>query len=80
MKTDNYFDKSSVSQRITNAKGKYSTQFMMSGYIRNENPSIKKNLEDSVKMGGYEVQDRKPVMSQTDMQQPMGRHSEFWIG
>ena len=79
MKTENYFGNSTVSQRLSNAKGKYSTQFM-SGYINNENLSIKKNLEDSVRMEGYEILDKKPVTSRTDMQQPMGRYSEFWIG
>jgi len=79
MKTENYFFRNGVSQRITNAKGKYPTQFM-SGDEKNENPSFKKSLEDSVRMGGYEVNVNKPPSKRNDMQQPMGRHSEFWIG
>ena len=79
MKTENYFFRNGVSQRITNAKGKYPTQFM-SGDEKNENPSFKKSLEDSVRMGGYEVNVRKPVTNRISMQQPIIGHSEFWLG
>ena len=79
MKTENYFVRSSVSQRIANSNGRFSNQFM-SGDVKNENPSIKKNLEDSVRMGGYDVNVKKPATSRSDMQQPMGKYSEFWIG
>jgi len=78
MKTENYFVRSGVSQRIANANGKYSTQFM-SGNLTNENLSIKKNVEESVRMGGYELKVKKPTASRTDTQQPMGKYSEFWI-
>ena len=79
MKTENYFGMSGVSQRIANTKGKFSTQFM-SGDIKNENPSLKRSVEESVRMGGYEVNVKKPATSRSDLQQPMGRYSEFWIG
>jgi len=79
MKTENIFFKSDVSQRIANAKGKYSTQFMC-GEISNNNSIIKKTVEDSVRMGGYEVSDRKPANSRVNMQQPISQHSENWFG
>ena len=79
MKTEKYFGMSGISQRFANTKGKFSTQFM-SGDVKNENPSFKKSIEESVKMGGYEVNVRKPTTRRNDMQQPMGRYSEFWIG
>ena len=78
MKTEDYFIRESVPQRIANAKGKYSTQFM-SGDMKNEKKHGNKNLEDSVRMGGYEVSARKPLTNRIDIQQPMARHSEFWI-
>ena len=78
MKTEDYF-MNSVPQKIANAKGRFSTQFM-SGDIKTENLSRKKSLEEGVRMGGYEVNIRKPATSRTDIQQPMARYSEFWIG
>ncbi len=78
MNAGDYFAGSSLRQRLANARGKISTQFM-SGDLQKENPSRKKALEESVRMGGYEVNVRKPVTG-TDMQQPMAGHSEFWIG
>jgi hypothetical protein len=77
MKIGDYFIKESVPQKIANAKGKFSTQFM-SGDLMNEKPSRKKNLEAGARMGGYEV-NRKPATNRTDTQQPMACHSEFWI-
>ena len=79
MKTGDYFIKKSVSQRIANAKGKFSTQFM-SGDMKNEKTSGKKTMEESVRMGGYEVNVRKPVTNRISMQQPITGHSEFWLG
>jgi len=79
MKGGDYFIRESVPQRIANVKGKYSTQFM-SGNIKNELSSGKKDMEDSVRMGGYEVNFRKPVTNRNDFQQPMTGHSEFWLG
>jgi len=80
MKIGDYFIRESVPQRIANAKGKYSTQFM-SGNMMNGKPSRIKNLEDGVRMGGYDVNIRKPAAKQTDFQQPMmSGYSEFWLG
>jgi len=79
MKIENYFIRESVPQRIANANGKFSTQFM-SGNMKNENTTRKKKLEESVRMGGYEVNVNKPAVNRTDMQQPITGHSEFWLG
>ena len=79
MKTGDYFIKESVSRRIANAKGKFSTQFM-SGDMKVEKTSGKKTMEESVRMGGYEVNVRKPATNRTDMQQPITGRSEFWLG
>ena len=66
-------------QRFANTRGKVSTQFM-SGDLQKGNPSKNKALEDGLRMGGYEVNVRKPATDRTDMQQPMSGYSEFWIG
>jgi len=79
MKTGDYFVESNLAQKFANTRGKISTQFMSRDQVRG-NPSRKKALEDSVKMGGYEVSIRKPVKNRFDLQQPMTGHSEFWIG
>ena len=79
MKTGDFFVENSLAQKLANKNGKISTQFM-SGNLEEGNPSRKKALEDSVRMGGYEVNIRKPAKNRTDMQQPMAGHSEFWIG
>ena len=79
MQAEKSFVGSSLRQRLANARGKVSTQFM-SGDLQKENLSRKKALEDGLKMGGYEVNVRKPVITRTDMQQPMAGYSEFWIG
>ena len=79
MKSGDYFSRTSVPQRIATTKGKYSTQFM-SGDIKNEKTSRITNLEKRVRMGGYDVNGRKPEINRTDMQQPMAGYSEFWIG
>jgi len=50
MKTGDYFEKSSMSQRISDAKGKYSTQSMRESIMK-ENPAWKKTLEENVRMG-----------------------------
>jgi len=79
MQTEKNFVGNSLRQRLANQRGKFSTQFM-SGDLQKENLSKRKALEDGLKMGGYEVNVRKPVTTRTDMQQPMAGHSEFWIG
>ena len=79
MQTEKNFVGNSLRQRLANTRGKVSTQFM-SGDLQNENPSKKKALEDGLKMGGYDVNIRKPKTARTDMQQPMAGYSEFWIG
>jgi hypothetical protein len=79
MKAGNYVVGSSLRQRLANARGKVSAQFM-SGDLEKENPSRKKDLEESVRMGGYDVNVRKSAITGTDMQQPMAGYSEFWIG
>jgi hypothetical protein len=79
MKAGDYFVGSSLRQRLANARGKISTQFM-SGDLQKENPSRKTALEESVRMGGYDVNVKKPATTGTDMQQPMSGYSEFWIG
>lgn len=79
MKIGDYFIRESVPQRIANAKGKFSTQFMR-GDMMNEKTSGKKTIEESVRMEGYEVNVRKPAAKRTDMQQPITGHSEFWLG
>ena len=77
MKTGDYFIKSNIPQNFSNATGKYSTQFMSGDF---QNLARKKTLEESVRMGGYEVNVRKPKTDRIDMNQPMSRYSEFWIG
>ena len=79
MQAEKSFVGSSLRQRLANARGKVSTQFM-SGDLQKENLSSRKALEDGLKMGGYEVNVRKPATTRTDMQQPMAGYSEFWIG
>ena len=79
MKTGDDHVGSSLRQRIANANGKMSTQFM-SGDLRTENPARKKALEDSVKMAGYDVCVKKPSKAKFDMKQPMAGYSEFWYG
>ena len=79
MQTERNFVGNSLRQRLANAKGKFSTQFM-SRDLQRENLSRRKAIEDGLKMGGYEVNVRKSVTTSTDMQQPMAGHSEFWIG
>jgi len=79
MKIGDYFIRKSVPQRSVNAKGKFSTQFM-SGNMKNENTTRKKNLEESVRMGVYEVNVGKPAANRTDIQQPITGRSEFWLG
>jgi len=79
MNVGDYFIRESIPQRVANAKGKYSTLFM-SGDMKNEKKSGKKTMEVSSRMGGYNVNVRKPATSLTDAQQPMAGYSEFWIG
>ncbi len=79
MKSGDCFVGNSLRQRLTNVKGKVSTQFM-SGDLQKENPSTKKAVEESVRMGGYEVNFRKSKKGRTDTQQPMSGYSEFWLG
>lgn len=79
MKSGDSFVGSNLRQSIANARGKISTQFMSMESIK-ENPSGKRSIEEGVRMGGYEINIRKPAINRTDMQQPMACHSEFWIG
>jgi len=79
MKVGDYFIRESVPQRIANTKGKYSTLFM-SGDMKNEKKSGKKSSEENYRVGGYDVNSRKPATNRTDFQQPMAGYSEFWIG
>jgi len=79
MNTEVYFAENSFSQTFANVKGKISTQFM-SGDMGKGNKSRNSALEESVRMGGYELNIRKPAQGGTDKLQPMTGHSEFWIG
>jgi len=80
MKTENFFFKDSVSKRITNAQGRFSNQFMRDD-ATSVRSSGKRTAEESVRMDGYEVSARRPVMtSRIGIQQPTGRHSENWLG
>jgi hypothetical protein len=79
MKSGDRFIGSSLPPSIASARGKISTQFMRLE-TEKKNHSAKKALEEGIRMGGYEINIRKPVNNRTDMQQPMARHSEFWIG
>jgi len=79
MKSVDCFVGSSLHQTIANERGKVSTLFM-SYEPREENPARKRALEEGVRMGGYEINVRKPVVNRTDMQQPMAGYSEFWLG
>ena len=65
-------------QSIANAGGRYSTHFMNLESIK-ENPSRRNALEESVRMGGYDVNISKPVKSKTDVLQPVAGSSDFWI-
>ena len=78
MKTVDYLIRESVPQRIANTKGKYSNLFM-SGEVKYEKASRITNLEEGIRMGGYDVNVRKPAKNRTDKQQPMAGYSEFWI-
>ena len=79
MKSEDYFIGSSQRESIANARGKISTQFM-SQNLQKKNLSSKKDLEDGIKMGGYDVNVRNPITNRTDAKQPMARYSEFWLG
>ena len=78
MNTGVYFAENSFSQKFTNVKGRISTQFM-SRDMEKGNISRHRALDDSVRMGGYELNIRKPGQGRTDMHQSMSGHSEFWI-
>jgi len=77
MKVGDYFVENNLRQSLASAKGKMSTQFM-SGDAQTD--SRKRIVEDSVKMGGYDVRVRKSSTASFDMKQPMAGYSEFWIG
>ena len=79
MKVGDYFIRESVPQRVANAKGKYSTQFMSGDFMKEKSSGIK-TMEDGVRMGGYEVNTKKTTKTRTDFQQPLTGHSEFWLG
>ncbi len=79
MKATNSVVGSGLRQKLANAKGRFSTQFM-SGDLQTENLSKKKAVEESVKMGGYELGFEKKKPARIEPRQPMTGHSEFWIG
>ena len=79
MKTGDFFVENNLRQSVANAKSKMSTQFM-SGNLLAGNPSGKRIVEDSVKMGGYDLRVKKSSTANFDMKQPMAGYSEFWIG
>ena len=79
MQQGDYFVMSSLQQKIANARGKFSNQFM-NGELKKENPSQKMDLEAGIRMGGYEVNIRRPVNILSDLQQPIARNSDFWVG
>ena len=77
-------NRNSLQQRIANAKGKFSNQFM-NGERNEENLSRRMDLEAGIRMGGYDTSINKPVpekkgTNRYDLQQPMARCSDFWIG
>ena len=77
-------NRNSLQQRIANAKGKFSNQFM-NGDRNEENLSRKMDLEAGIRMGGYDVNisnqvSLKKTTGRYDLQQPVARNSDFWIG
>ena len=79
MKSGEYFVSSGLKQTIANVRGKYSNQFM-SGYLGKENTPAKNTHEDGIKMGGYDVNFRKPVLCRNEIKQPSAASSDFWLG
>ncbi len=79
MKTLDYYVGDVSKRRYANKEKRISTQFM-GGDLQTENLSRKKELEDSVRMGGYEVSFRKTKTIRNETQQPMSGYSEFWLG
>jgi len=77
--SEGYFVTKNLRQSIADARGKYSNQFT-GGELNSESLSMKKNLEEGIKMGGYEVNIRKPVTSRTGIHKPVAGCSEFWLG
>ena len=67
----------SLRQSFANSIGKYSSLFMSREQAQ-KNPS-RINLEDSVRMEGYDVNVSKPVKNRTDMFQPVAGNSDFWL-
>ncbi len=80
MRTADYGLGNGLRQKLTNAKGRVSTQFMSGDGQKKENLSKKRAIEESVKMEGYEVIFKKRAAARNETQQPMNGYSEFWIG
>ena len=79
MKTEDRFIIEGMGHSHGNERGKISTQFMSSDFKKKQS-SKKNTLEEGLKMGGYEVNVRRPAKSRPDMQQPMAGYSDFWLG
>ena len=79
MRTVDYGLDSGLRQKLANAKGRISTQFMSGDLQKKDNLSGKRAIEESVKMEGYEINVKKKAATRTETQQPMTGHSEFWI-
>ena len=81
MKSGDYSIRNSLRQKIANAKGKYSSQFM-NGDIKRGDLSSRKSLEEGVKMEGYEIDVNIKVVvdHHVDMPKSVSGHSEFWLG
>ena len=78
MKVGDYFSKGSVPDRIANAKGRYSNQFM-SGDTNYDQSVRVKNLTN-VRKEGFDGSIKKQSTNRTETNQPMARYSEFWYG
>ena len=69
----------SLRECFASSGGKYSSLFMNRGEPTKENSSKRIAMEDSVKMGGYDVIISKPVKNRTGTFQPIAGNSDFWI-
>lgn len=78
MKTVHYVGHG-VKHYPANNRRMFSTQYM-GGNLQSENLSRKRVIEESVKMGGFEVSFKDAKTKPYETQQPMAGHSEFWIG
>ena len=79
MKSGDYIEVSNdLRQSIVNAKGRFSNQFM-SGELHKVNPSVRKDMEEGIRTGGFEIDIRKQVTALTDMHKPTAVSSDFWL-